>query len=551
MKRLAYLLSLLVASVCLANVIRVPEDYSSVQMAVSSSTPQDTVLVDSGIYLVTSPIIIEHSLRIIGSQNTILVVTGSINGYFLSSSNTATIKDIYISQIEFSASQTAQVWGFFNLQDNIVFSNCIADGLRGADYLSFGGIGGQFSIIENSTFSHFANVSFGGNNTIVDHCLFSTISGFGISNNGNLTINNSTFEYIYNHFSASANNENPGNIFNCTFNSINSGYASYSFQFGGGWNIANCIIWNCSFDHQYGCLIRTNPSSSGQVYLSYTVIEGGSLYLCDDGPGDIAYGEGNILNNPLWEPNYELQPNSPCIDAGDPSSPLDPDGTRADIGAYYYCQGEGINLPDIVRTSTEPGYPEPIMATLQSTCDLVVIDSARTETGLFTLDDYPSQVAGEFKSGDFQLTFHPSVQGVFTDTLHIWANTDPPHHKIPLVGESGPIPAPVTDLSISILPDLSALLTWSPVTQTIYGNPVTPDYYLIFYNEDNPLNDADWYYLYPVTNTTFTHPMVARFADLMNYRVVAWKGIDPSLIGISPGMGWIESKQRTSNAASR
>ena len=35
-----------------------------------------------------------------------------------------------------------------------------------------------------------------------------------------------------------------------------------------------------------------------------------------------------------------LQPNSPCIDAGDPNSELDPDGTRADMGAFYYDQIE-------------------------------------------------------------------------------------------------------------------------------------------------------------------------------------------------------------------
>lgn len=38
--------------------------------------------------------------------------------------------------------------------------------------------------------------------------------------------------------------------------------------------------------------------------------------------------------------DYYLQADSPCIDAGDPNSPLDPDGTRADMGAYYYNQSK-------------------------------------------------------------------------------------------------------------------------------------------------------------------------------------------------------------------
>jgi hypothetical protein len=51
---------------------------------------------------------------------------------------------------------------------------------------------------------------------------------------------------------------------------------------------------------------------------------------------------GNIFIDPRFcggDPfDYQLQANSPCIDAGDPSSPLDPDSTRADMGAYYYDQ---------------------------------------------------------------------------------------------------------------------------------------------------------------------------------------------------------------------
>ena len=37
--------------------------------------------------------------------------------------------------------------------------------------------------------------------------------------------------------------------------------------------------------------------------------------------------------------DYHLQATSPCIDAGDPDSPADPDGTIADIGALYFDQG--------------------------------------------------------------------------------------------------------------------------------------------------------------------------------------------------------------------
>ena len=63
-------------------------------------------------------------------------------------------------------------------------------------------------------------------------------------------------------------------------------------------------------------------------------------------------GEGNIDSDPQFtDPengDFTLQPTSPCIDAG---SGTDPDGTIADMGAYYYDQIEN----PIVYGCTDPG----------------------------------------------------------------------------------------------------------------------------------------------------------------------------------------------------
>ena len=57
----------------------------------------------------------------------------------------------------------------------------------------------------------------------------------------------------------------------------------------------------------------------------------------------ITYSINNDIN-PLFvnseNEDFTLQPTSPCIDTGDPNSELDPDGTRADMGAFYYDQIE-------------------------------------------------------------------------------------------------------------------------------------------------------------------------------------------------------------------
>ncbi len=55
-----------------------------------------------------------------------------------------------------------------------------------------------------------------------------------------------------------------------------------------------------------------------------------------------AAGIGNIAENPQFvdttQNDFHLTEDSPCIDAGDPTSPLDPDSTRADMGVLYFDQ---------------------------------------------------------------------------------------------------------------------------------------------------------------------------------------------------------------------
>ena len=91
--------------------------------------------------------------------------------------------------------------------------------------------------------------------------------------------------------------------------------------------LINSILWNDSPQEIYNI-------GSGSVTATYSDIEGGT--------GQPWFGTGCIDSNPLFvdpsSEDYLLQPTSPCIDAGDPASPLDPDGTIADMGAYYFDQ---------------------------------------------------------------------------------------------------------------------------------------------------------------------------------------------------------------------
>jgi len=68
-----------------------------------------------------------------------------------------------------------------------------------------------------------------------------------------------------------------------------------------------------------------DPLSAITIDVEYSDIEGG------------ATGTGNFDADPLFvdaaQGVYALRPGSPCVDAGSPSSPPDPDGSTADVGA--------------------------------------------------------------------------------------------------------------------------------------------------------------------------------------------------------------------------
>lgn len=98
-----------------------------------------------------------------------------------------------------------------------------------------------------------------------------------------------------------------------------------------------------------------DPEAFGTLEFTYTCISTGLP------------GIGNINDVPMFTDttsgDLTLQEQSPCIDAGDPTGPLDPDSTRADMGALYYHQYSGIEDNSTLVTPAEfallPNYPNP------------------------------------------------------------------------------------------------------------------------------------------------------------------------------------------------
>lgn len=99
---------------------------------------------------------------------------------------------------------------------------------------------------------------------------------------------------------------------------------------------------------------KTAGSGGGQLAIVNTIISSslGSNITADSLSGftirysicdiEIFEGTGNLYGDPKFvspaHGNFQLQASSPCIDAGDPASTADPDGTIRDMGAFFVNQ---------------------------------------------------------------------------------------------------------------------------------------------------------------------------------------------------------------------
>ena len=92
----------------------------------------------------------------------------------------------------------------------------------------------------------------------------------------------------------------------------------------------NCII--------YGNLTSNSIMGGCRLTLDYTDIENPDMEGVD-------IGEGVIDQDPMFfdveNDNFSLFFDSPCVDAGDPESPRDPDNSIADLGALYFENAGG------------------------------------------------------------------------------------------------------------------------------------------------------------------------------------------------------------------
>jgi parallel beta-helix repeat protein len=197
---------------------------------------------------------------------------------------------------------------------------------------------------------------------------------------------------------------------------------------------------------------------------------------------DCTLDSTNITDKePLFENSpadiYQLLQNSPAIDAGDPGSPLDPDGTRSDIGAYYHAQ-------------TPPG-PKPVLIppqspTLNRRPELMWYTVEDTSTYLVQVDTLPS-----FGS--------PIISIVVSDTTLTPLADLPMQSVYWRIGAGNPVVYSDIDTVIILNPQIPVLIPCTP-DPTLERKPM-----LTWYS----VGGASEYHIVIADNSGFTSPQVS------------------------------------------
>jgi len=138
------------------------------------------------------------------------------------------------------------------------------------------------------------------------------------------------------------------NIINNTF--YNNGYAvacfEKNYEAGGG----SADIVNTIFASSVKSSVFVDDNQYSNANISYSLSNTETLS-----------GANNLFANPQFvdtlQFNFELMATSPCIDAGDPTSPPDTDGTTADIGAKFVFQSNVLDTAIVINEINYFSYP--------------------------------------------------------------------------------------------------------------------------------------------------------------------------------------------------
>jgi hypothetical protein len=167
---------------------------------------------------------------------------------------------------------------------------------------------------------------------------------------------------------------------------------------------------------------------------------------------------------------------------------------------------------DIIWTATDPN---------------LIYDSINLDYSLNGGVDYINLAEAIANSGNFAWEL-PSAQS-YSSRVRVGASDSFGNHTEQSSAQNFAItyvpPAEPIGVNVDTSDNQNALISWDAVTQTIppYNSPITPDGYIVLYNETPYEDDRLYYFLGRSFTTSYTHLDVVEFRDQMFYRIKAYK----------------------------
>ncbi len=364
---------LVLGASALARVINIPADYATIQAGIDASVDGDTVLVAPGVYRMHGASFQGKNIVLAGESGPeVTTIEHDMPGWVLFSINGGETVDAVIQGFTITNCHSPAIF-VENNSSITVKGNIFRDNFGGE--LVRGQMGDWIRVIDNDFINNF-NTSAGtaiyslvtsiyasGNRFIANACSLGYGAIIFISNGDHSEVDHNLF------YQNRCNSTSAGMVYLeaswdvlCYNNTIAYNVNRQS-EYGAGITLSGCFTYNVYnnivTNNQGIGITSTFPDSE---MIRYNDVWGNTIDYAN-----IVPGEGSISLNPVFvggEPySFRLSDISPCIDAGDPSSPLDPDSTRADIGAYYFDQPVGIDDDGAPsgprRFSLKQNYPNP------------------------------------------------------------------------------------------------------------------------------------------------------------------------------------------------
>lgn len=355
-----FFLGILFQGLFKASVLKVPDDYNTIQEAINASQNGDTVLVADGTYF--------ENINFNGRN--ILV-----SSYFLTDNDPSHIQNTIINGGNPSQSDSASCVRIVSGEDSsAVLAGFTLTGGTGTKWIDEHGAGiyreGGGILITLSSPTIMNNIII--NNEAID------LTGVVSAGGGGIRAGDSDARIYNNIIANNRGRYGAGIVWNYAAgvmknNIIINNTGGEDFGGGGVWTLAlgttvlennviaynsvtgsggnrgkggGILVWSTSIIAKNNIIWGNTQTSGSQVYLT----AGGSADITYSDVGDGYTGEGNISEDPLFNgDNYLLSSDSPCIDAGNPdpsfNDPEDPGnpgmaqfpsaGTvRNDMGVY-------------------------------------------------------------------------------------------------------------------------------------------------------------------------------------------------------------------------